>query len=319
MKHVYFGWSPESTETYRWASNSSPKGGGYNGQTDPRGFRWFKIAPPGHVFGQKDLKQAEAKCVAYLAGAKRLLDTFASGKNLYIEQGRLAFKTEVKKDTPQYTLCKSVMHAAHYDEGPFKLAWDTGLAVNVARDFQENYHAANPEIRQWHKTTTNEVITKGVLEIPYFHRRRVFYEALSFYRIHHTITDQQRKDAIAWRPQTLVPQIVTTALVKARPQLPDDVWIHHHGHDSVIWSCPPELFVATEKLLDREMTFEIPINGRVMEIGRDTSVGYSVGDLMPWVGLVPTHAQWLVWRESKQKQRRKLVLEGLYGPHIKGE
>lgn len=316
-EHVRFGWSPEATETFRWTSNKHPTGVGFNGQTDPKSFRWFKVAPPGCVFGQKDLKQAEARMVAHFARAENLLRVFASGANLYIEQGKVAFQREIQKDTPWYTLCKAIIHAAHYDEGPFKLAWDTGLSVKQAREFQENYHAGNPEIRtNFHQGTYDEVVGNGFLEVPLFKRRRYFYEALGFYAKHGTITDRQRKDAIAWRPQTLTPLIISRGMIVARPTLPLEVGLHLHGHDSIVWSCPPTLFPEVERIIDNALDIDVPIHGKVLNVPRETTIGYSLGDLMDYEGSVPTQAQWERWREGKQAKRVQSILEGVYGPHI---
>lgn len=318
MKYLYGSWAPEDEETFRWASRKSPKGNGFNLQTSPRCLRFLQLAPAGHIYGQKDLKQAEARCVAYFANAKRLLQIFNNpNANLYIEQARLAGH-EITKDMPEYILWKINMHACHYDEGPFKMAWDNGISVESARGFQEGYHKVNPEIRQWHESTVEEVKSKGYLEIPLFNRRRVFHEALAFYSLYKTITTQHRKDAIAWRPQTLVPQIVTTALRTARPLLPDDVWFHHHGHDSLIWSCPTDMFVEAERVIDKVMHFEIPINMMIMVIPRETTIGYSVGDMMDYHdGCVPTMAEWLEWRKPRDIRRNELIMEGIYGAHIK--
>lgn len=269
------------------------------------------------VLGQKDLKQAEARVVAYLSRAQNLIRVFDDpNASLYIDQWRLAFGQEIKKDTPAYTLCKAGIHACHYDEGPLKLAWDTGLSVRETTEFQRNYHAVNPEIRQWHEATVEELATKGYLDIPFYGKSRVFYEALSFYRVHRTFTDRHKKDAYAWRPQTLVPQIITEGLRMAWPRLPDSVWIHHHGHDSVTWSCRPQEFIEVERLLDQCLDVRIPINGLVLQIPRDTAIGYSVGDLMEYKGAVPSVREWEAWRAKKQRERRRLVLEGIYGPHI---
>jgi hypothetical protein len=318
MTKVKFGWSPEATETFRWTSNKHPQGSGFNGQTDPKGFRFFKVVEEGRVFGQKDLKQAEARIVAYLAGARRLITLFGDpDANLYIEQGKLVFEREINKKSTWYTLIKSVIHASHYMEGPFKMAWDTGLSVQDARKFQENYHAANPEIRQnFHLGTRGEIVTKGYLTVPYFNRKRVFYEALGFFALHNTITDRQLKDAVAWRPQTLVPLILTRGMIRARAELSSEVWFHLHGHDSVIWSCPPEMFADAERVLDKHLDLDIPINGMVLNIPRETTVGYSVGDLMDYEGRVPTKTQWEKWRATEYKDRNAAILKSIYGPHI---
>lgn len=318
MKYVNFSWDCEATETFRWISRKSSKGYGFNGQTDPKGFRWFKIAPPGRVFGQKDLKQAEARCVAYFAMAKNLLKVFQDPNiNLYISMAALSGK-EVKKDTPEYTLWKANIHAGNYDEGPFKMAWDNGISVHQAREFQEMYHGANPEIRLWHKATEKELIEKWTLKIPYFNRSRTFYEAAGFYSVYHTITDHQRKDAIAWRPQTLVPQIITSGMRAARRVLSPEVWFHQHTHDAVLWSCPPEIFAESAAILDKALCVEIPINGMVMVIPRETTIGYSVGDMMLYENHVPTMSEWEKWVNKKVKDRRKAILGGIYGAHLKG-
>lgn len=44
---VQFGWRPEATETFRWASNIHPRGLGFNGQTEPKAFRFMLHAGGG--------------------------------------------------------------------------------------------------------------------------------------------------------------------------------------------------------------------------------------------------------------------------------
>jgi len=276
-------------------------------------------APPGRVYGQKDLKQAEARFVAYFANATGLIEIFQDpNANLYIKQGVHVLGLEVDKDDKRYTQMKGVIHAGHYLEGPFKMAWDMGISVTQAREFQEKYQHANPQISVWQKATKKDVMETGVLTIPVFRKRRVFYEALAFHRLHNTITDKQWKDAVAWRPQCIVPNIITQGMVVARRELPDDIWIHHHGHDSVVWSCVPGMFVQTEQVFDAALRITIPVNGYPVVIPQETTVGYTVGELMDYTGVVPTYEEWKVWRDKKlvKKPREQQVMEGIYGPHI---
>ena len=98
-------------------------------------------------------------------------------RNVHSEVARDVFGRPVEKDSLEYTLAKSMVHASNYRMGPGRFASETGLPFGEAQKLLAKFHARFPEIQQWHAEVRQQLITKGTLTTC-FGRKRVFYEAL---------------------------------------------------------------------------------------------------------------------------------------------
>lgn len=308
------------TESFRWSAGLNPKGLGFNDQTAPKGVRHFFLAPPGRILIQPDLSQAEARLVAYFSSCRGLIELFNDPtRSVHLENALRIFGHSVEKDSPEYTLAKSIVHASNYREGPRRFSQQTGIPVKEAKVLLEKYHSVYPEIRTWHDEIKREFETRGFLESP-LGRKRVFYEALAMRSLTGKISDQMWKEMISWKPQTTVPDITNRAMLNLSQNLEySGLWWHQQGHDSFVGSVPIAELPQYARAVVMELAQPIPIKGRIMVIPTEVQVGYNWGEMInyePTMGVV-TYEGWLKLVEKKQQKRDEILLRGMYGPLLK--
>jgi hypothetical protein len=141
-----------------------------NAQNFPRGskLRQSLMAPPGHSVLVGDLSQIEARLVAWLAGAKMLLHTFASGGDPYKTMAAYIFKVKVDRVSPfQRFIGKAAVLGLGYGMGADKFyhsvvrtariqAMDMALLANwtpeLAKDAVNTYRIVNVETKHlWYR------------------------------------------------------------------------------------------------------------------------------------------------------------------------
>lgn len=299
---VWFGWIPDGTETFRFVSVGHPFHGGYNGQTVPKETRHLFLPPLGRVWVQPDLSQAEARYVAHRAGCKGLIELFNDpARHVHMERAVQIYGHSVERDSPEYVQAKSIVHASHYREQPLKLALQLGIETRKARLLLKAALAPYPEIYAWHEEVKHLLAKRGWLE-NCWGQRRYFYEAVGMLLATGKIGDEQWKDAIAWEPQSSIPQIINQAIHRLRLG-PLDVWFHQHGHDSFLASIPEERAgcgVYAGEILGALHTSML-VGGLPLVIPVELSVGWNWGQLVPW-GVCNRRQEWeeLVGRDRIQ-------------------
>ena len=321
MLNLDFGVGVEVTETFRWASYKSPLGYGCNSQTVPKALRYMMLAPEGRIFVGGDLSQVEARVVAYLSRCKELIECFNDPtRSVHLENAIAVLGRSVEKDTPEYTMSKSIVHGSNFREGPKVLSSQCGQPIPLCKKLLANYHRKRPEIHTWHDETWNLIKTRGQLA-NFFGDSRTFYEAISTFSILGVMTEQQWKDAIAWIPQSTPPRIIGIALVEIA-KLRDagmDLWFHHQGHDSFLCSIPigeegrffdavTPIF-ANIKLVTPSGVFVIPV---------EFQVGYNFGDMFKYAGSSLSFKDWqgMVEKKLDRQPRNEQILTGCYGVHL---
>lgn len=305
----------------RWAMYKHPLGYGLNAQTDPKALRYFKLAPKGRIFVGGDLSQVEARVVAYLSKCRELIECFNDPtRSVHLENAVAVLGRSVEKDTPEYTMAKSIVHGSNFREGPKVLSSQCGQPIPLCKKLLANYHRKRPEIHVWHDDTWNTIKTKGQLT-NFFGDSRTFYEAISTFSILGIMTEQQWKDAISWIPQSTPPRIIGIALVEIA-KLRDagmDVWFHHQGHDSFLCSVPigeEKVFFdvvapifANIKLVTPSGVFVIPV---------EFQAGFNFGDMFAYQGCSLSREHWssLVAKKLDKLPRNEQILTGTYSVHL---
>ncbi len=319
------GWGCHTTETFRWASYKSPHGYGLNAQTNPKHFRYYLEPPPGRVFAQGDLSQAESRVVAYTARCKDLIEIFADpSRHLHLENALAVFGHSVEKDTPEYVLAKMIVHASSYRMGPHKFSVSAGLPVSQTKILMTNFHRARPEIHRWHDEVWQKVKNFGKLTTP-LGVERTFYEALSCFSVTGKMSDQHWGDAIAWVPQTTVPHVLDLGMLQMLSARDEgmDLWFHHQGHDSFLVSLPDDATCQrefAELAVKIYAGIDLVAAGGKFVIPMELGLGYSMGDNLEWRGEPITRSQWqaTVDKKLQKKSREEQILDGVYGVHLKG-
>ena len=305
------------TETFRWSFAQSPKRRGFNVHTPPKVMRWMVEPPPGRVFIQPDLSQAEARYVAWKAGCERLIDLFVTpGTNIHIENGRRILKKMVEKDTEEYDLVKAMQHAANYLVGARRLAAETGISLLQALEVLSGYYQLYPEIQNWHHWIKTEIMRSGTL-VNCHGVRRIFYEFRGHVENTGKVSKDAWKDAIAWEPQSSVPYVINVATLKARDNHPE-IWFHQNGHDSFLASIPDDRIDSLAPRLTSYLQYDMDILGidgkvRRLTIPADMQYGYNWYLMAPYCEGHASRRHWDEWVEGSSKATQESLTKRLYG------
>ena len=276
------------TKTSRWAYHKSPKWRGSSPQTIPKVMRLMYIPPPGSVFWQRDLSQAEARHVAWKSDCRFLLDTFASPIKIHKVVGGKIFgcdPAEIISDSPRYDISKRVVHGYDYKMQYKKVCLLANVDYVFGKKAYELYAAQVPEIPRWHSWVGNTAKTLGRLTTP-LGRVRETFKACAAITNTGQLPDEILRDLISWEPQCVVPDLTNTAMLTLWQQFPTVRW-HQQGHDSFLASGEPSLTEAFANAAERAGNIHYTtrdINNRDKDcyIPGEFSWGYSWGAMLSY-------------------------------------
>jgi DNA polymerase-1 len=230
------------TKTGRWSFSKSPKWIGSSPQTLPKVMRLMYQPPPGSVFFQRDLSQAEARMVAWLSDCRFLLDTFASPIKIHKVVGSMIFEKPpdaIITDSIEYDVSKRVVHAYDYMQQAKAFAIQANVSYRFAQEVYAKYSAKVPEISQWWNRIKETVLKTGRLVTP-MGRVRECFKAASAIANSGQLPDEILRDLVSYIPQSTVPDLTNEAMLTLYHGFPVVKW-HQQGHDSFLASGPPSL------------------------------------------------------------------------------
>ena len=215
------------TLTFRFASRKNGMDEGVNFQNLTTEQKKMFGPDLGHLWWEADLDRADAQIVACEAQDHDLLDIFASGRNVHVENARLIFESEVRgwsdeaiEHSPFYKKAKASVHATNYGASAYALARALGITAKEAQRFIDAWFALHPAIYGWHQ--------------------RVRYELARFSRVKNIFgfhchffqrPEEAFKEALAWVPQSTVGLIINKGILNLRKNLPE-VQVLTQTHDS---------------------------------------------------------------------------------------
>ena len=277
------------TKTGRWSFSKSPKWRGSSPQTVSKIMRLMYGPPPGSVFFQRDLSQAEARIVAWLSNCRFLLDVFASPIKIHKVVGGRIFKCDpqlILPDSMRYDISKRVVHGYDYKMQYRKIA----ILANVPYDFAElaynEYAKEVPEIDSWHLEVKNTVIKTGRLVTPIGRIRECFQAAGALANLGQ-LPDETWRDLISYVPQSTVPDILNAGMFEVWNKLPWLKW-HQQGHDSFLCSGPPERAAEVCEVAENAADIHFEIRGRDCFIPGEFQWGYLWGAMLSYIPGEPT-------------------------------
>lgn len=281
------------TNTFRLSSSESLFGCGTNLQNIPKrrdksgGVRNLFIADDGYAIGAIDLSQAEARVVSYLCGDEPTIRAYAKGLDVHSEYAfSIAnalegisredfFSLPPKKFKEWRNLGKQVKHATNYDATWATLMdscmteMEMYLLAAEAKRLLEAGREANPMLEGWHRSIRHSLDNKQPLTTP-FGKVRWFGGKRGIPKTY--------KEAYAFIPQSTVGHLTLRGLLRIYEELGDEVDLLLQVHDEVVVQYPedkPEFVLRARELMEED----IPINGRVLRIPAELSVGYRWGSL----------------------------------------
>ena len=276
-------WNIAGTETGRWSSGKSAHRRGLNLQTVPKLLRYSYEAPPGRVFIQPDLSQAEARVSAYLARCPDLIALFADPKrSVHMENALAIFGHEVVKDSKNYVIAKQCLHAANYKMGPDRFAIEAGISKARAQEILGTYYARYPELQAWHARTREAILQVGKLITP-LGRERIFYHARAEVLLTGSLSGESWRNAIAYIPQATVPDVLNQGMLRTWAEL-DYLWLHHQGHDSCLVSVPYDRLGECCERLVANLAIPIPMGFSTLVIPTEIAWGRYWHPMVKWQG-----------------------------------
>lgn len=276
----------------RLSSTSVLWGSGANLQNQPQRAQNMFVADPGYGLLYFDLKQAEAKVVAYgwnVTKLKAAFDLCAKDPNMDVHRMNASniFKVPYE-DVPSYDrhtygkttddpkrdgettlryLGKRCVHGLNYRMQAPRLAVTTGIDIDLAREAFMSYHATYPEIQQAWKKTIEEIKTNKCL-YNYMGRRMYFLEP---------ITENNMDSIIAFKPQSTIGDYVSSIIadVEEDPEFPKDAArCLLNIHDALIFLYRLDVEDIMMKLIWKHANKPININGEQVVIGMDFKKSY---------------------------------------------
>lgn len=265
-------------------------GSGANLQNQPQAAYKMYIADKDYSLIYFDLKQAEAKIVAYGWNVKKLKQAFEEcakdpNKDVHRMNASNIFKVPYDQipsfdrytygkntDDPKMDsvttlryLGKRCVHGLNYRMQVDRLAQTTGISLDMAREAYTSYHATYPEIQQAWKETIDEVKRTKML-FNYMGRRLYFLEA---------INENNLDSVIAFKPQSTIGDYVSSIIydVEDDPEFPKDkARCLLNIHDALVFLVHKDVKDLMLKLVWKHANKPIKINGEDVVIGMDFKV-----------------------------------------------
>ena len=260
----------------RLSSSKVMWGIGMNLQNQPhRAYPMF-VADEGYMLSYFDLRQAEAKVVAYLWNVQGLKETFERAETeegFDVHRGNAAriFKLEYS-DVPGYDheddgsvtkryLGKRCVHGLNYRMQAPKLAEVCNIPIQQGFEAYASYHRAFPEIQAGWKTVINTVRDERMLFTP-LGRRLIWLERL---------TEESFDSVIAFIPQSTIGDKVSSVIYQCHEDKdwPKDARMLLNIHDALIAIHKPSERILVQRLMKKHAEAPIMIRGNPVSILTD--------------------------------------------------
>lgn len=134
----------------------------------------FKSSYPGGKIISFDYDQGELRLLAHSSQDKKLLKAFKEGLDVHRLTASLLFKVSYFDVTEkQRYVGKTVNFGTMYGMGPDKLAGETGISINQARRFLQEFRESYPGVKQLIRDRGNEILERGYVTSLFNRRRRI--------------------------------------------------------------------------------------------------------------------------------------------------
>ena len=260
----------------RLSSSKVMWGSGMNLQNQPhRAYPMF-MCDAGYMFSYFDLKQAEAKVVAYLWNVQGLIENFERAENedgFDVHRGNAAriFKRDYDEipasdwnsdNTPtERYLGKRCVHGLNYRMQAPKLAEVCKIPTQQGFEAYASYHRAFPEIQQAWEAIVKTVREERMLFTP-IGRRLIWLERL---------TEESFDSVIAFVPQSTIGDKVSSVIYECHEDddWPSDARMVLNVHDALIAIHRPDDASTVQRLMKKHAEEPIMIRGQPVSIGTD--------------------------------------------------
>ena len=206
-----------------------------------------------------------------MAGELKLIELYESGRDFHkVQASRLFGISEDDVTSHLRAIAKKVNHATNYGQGFASLAEETGLSVEEASEFLQNYYRMYPGVKHWHANVLDTIMEDGSLTTPVGRYRQFFTD----------VTGKRAKEQ-AWNyvPQSLVHDILAIGMVRFWRRAPREVLLVADMHDGLLVECPVEMVEEVKELMNECLQVPVYIRGRKLVIPVEVEVGTNWRDL----------------------------------------
>ncbi len=226
----------------------------------------------GRMFIAADYSQIELRILAHLSGDKRLLDAFASGRDIHTETASWVFSTEPGLVTPELRrVAKMINFGLLYGMSTFGLASRLSIGRQEAASIIGRYFGALPGVKDYLEAGYNEAKERGYTKT-IAGRVRPLDEVATSPRDR----DALRRVAVNTPIQGSAADIARRAMIDFSRRYSSDrsVRLMLQVHDSLVCECPVEKAVEVEAELVRIMegaaTLSVPLKAEA-KMGKNLS------------------------------------------------
>ncbi|MDF1701258.1 MAG: DNA polymerase, partial [Planctomycetota bacterium] len=127
-----------------------------------RAIRRAFVPDEGHLFLSADYSQIELRLLAHLSGDDGLKEAFVNGEDIHRATAARIFKTTPEEVTPILrSRAKAVNFGVIYGMGPQRLARETSVTMQEARQFIDDYFATYPAVKAFQERTIEDATETG--------------------------------------------------------------------------------------------------------------------------------------------------------------
>ncbi len=291
------------TTTFRLSSSEYVLGGGGNLQQIPgrkRGDQRYDelviaykntfLPDEGKILGKRDLKQAEAMVVAYLARDQKQIEDFNNGIDTHSVSASFVFGEDYKtiydgnkNGDPKYKLQrffgKKMRHASNYRTGKNRLADELikegyDVPAKECQRMLEAMYSGIPMVVNWQHEVEHEVREKRYLTTPLGRRRYVMGK----------IADDVIREMTAFVPQCTVAHILDIGIDNIYNWIeqlndPNQIDLLINVHDEIMWQSLIDEIYNHSNIIEKLMEIPVTIHGRELIIPSDFATGLSWGQM----------------------------------------
>jgi DNA polymerase-1 len=233
------------------------------------------VAQEGWVLLGADYSQVELRILAHISQDPNLLAAFARSEDIHTSTAAAVLEVPLSDVTPEMRrLAKTINFGIIYGMGEYGLAQRTGLSVEDARKFIDNYFAGYEKVRDYLEETKIEAREEGYVST-LLGRRRYFPALQSSSRAHTGMKRAAEREAINMPIQGSAADILKIAMVRLHRDLNGEglaARMTLQVHDELVLEVPREELRSVARLVRSVMeeAWELDAALRVdIKIGKD--------------------------------------------------
>jgi len=224
-----------------------------------RAIRTAFVPEEGWRFLSADYSQVELRLLAHLSGDEGLREAFRHGEDIHRATAARIFKVPLEEVTSTLrSRAKAVNFGVIYGMGPQRLARETNVTMNEARQFIDDYFTTYPAVKDYQEKTIADAQETGYV-MTLLGRRRYLPDIQSG---DPRIFAQARNVAVNTPLQGTAADMIKLAMIRVDERLRTDGLAARmllQIHDELLFEVPVDEIEALTAMVREEMTTALPL------------------------------------------------------------